>query len=126
MRFLLLRGSALHVAAEKSGDGLGQLVLRVACGNAGGGADEQHQPQQVALRQNGSGDTGDELVIAVGDGDGLVLTAVLVDAAALHDLLQLRGDALAQQLPFPAAGHGDDRVPVGDGADAAGGAAGFN
>lgn len=50
VRFLLLRGSALHVAAEKSGNGLGQLVLRVACGNAGGGADEQHQPQQVALR----------------------------------------------------------------------------
>ena len=36
-------GLSFHVAAEKSGDGLGQLVLRVAGGDAGSGADEQHQ-----------------------------------------------------------------------------------
>ena len=33
---------------------------------------------------------------------------MLVDLAVLHDLLQLGADALAQQVPLPAARHGDD------------------
>ncbi len=108
---------------QEGRDGLGQLVLGVAGDGGGLGADEQHQPQQVPLRQNGGGHVGQQLVAAVGDGEGLPLAGVLVDAAALHDLLQLGGDALAHQLPFAAAGHGNDRVPVRHGADAAGGAA---
>ena len=49
--FKLLRSvqaSAFHVAAQKCGNGLRQLIFRVA----GGGLtvpDEQHQPQQIAL-----------------------------------------------------------------------------
>ena len=115
--------SALHVPPQKGGNGLSQLVFRVTGDQAWGGAHKQDQPQQVALRQNGGGHVDRQLVAPVGDGDGLAFTGVLVDAAALHDLLQLRRDALALELPLAAAGHGDDRVPVRDGADAAGGAA---
>ena len=40
--------------------------------------------------------------------------AVLIDAALLHDLLQLRRKVLAQQLPLPGPGYGHDAVPVGN------------
>ena len=111
------------MAAQKGGDGLGQLVLRVSGGGSPFGGNKQHQPQQVTFRQDGGRHGGGQLVVAVADRDGLAVPGVLVDPAALHDLLQLRRDPLAQQLPLAAAGHGDHRVPVRDGAHTAGGAA---
>lgn len=109
--------------AQKGGDGLGQLVLGVAGDGSGIAGDEQHQAQQVALRQDGGRHGGQQAVDALRHLEGLALTGVLVDFPTLHDLLQLRGDPLAHKLPLAAARHGDDRVPVRDGADAAGGPA---
>ena len=51
------------------------------------------------------------------------MTVILIDAAVLHNLLQLGGNALAQQLPLGAAGHGNDAVPVCHGTDGPGGTA---
>ena len=118
-----IEGLRLHMPPQKGGDGLGQLVFRVPGGDARRRADEQHHAQQIPLGEDGGGHVGDQLVAAVADGDGVSPAVILVDAAAFHDLLQLGGDALAQQLPLAASGHGDDRVPVRHGADAAGGAA---
>ena len=109
--------------AQKGGDGLGQLVLGVAGDGSGIAGDEQHQAQQVALRQDGGRHGGQQAVDALRHLEGLALAGVLVDFPTLHDLLQLRGDPLAHKLPLAAARHGDDRVPVRDGADAAGGPA---
>ena len=69
------------------------------------------------------GHGGGEGIQSLRDRNGPLVSAVLVNLAAFHDLFQLRCDALAHKLPLAAAGHGDDGVPVGDGADAAGGAA---
>ena len=38
----------------------------------------------------------------------------MIDAALGHELFQLVGDGLAQQLPLSGACHGDDRVAVGN------------
>lgn len=48
--------SALHVLAEKACDGLRELVLRLACGRLALGADEDHEPECVALGDDGRGD----------------------------------------------------------------------
>ena len=108
---------------QKGGDGLGQLEFRLSGNSPGRRADEEHQTQQIALCQNGGGHGGGEGIQSLRDRNGPLVSAVLVNLAAFHDLFQLRCDALAHKLPLAAAGHGDDGVPVGDGADAAGGAA---
>ena len=108
---------------QKGGDGLGQLEFGFSGNSPGRCADEEHQTQQIALRQNGGGHGGGEGIQSLGDRNGPPVSAVLIDLAAFHDLFQLRCDALAHKLPLAAAGHGNDGVPVGDGADAAGGAA---
>ena len=56
---------------QEGGNGLSQFVFGVAGGDAGRGADEQYQPQQVALRQDGGGHIGDQLIGAVRNRDGL-------------------------------------------------------
>ena len=117
------RRSAFHMTPQKGGDGLGQLEFRLSGNSPGRRADEEHQTQQIALCQNGGGHGGGEGIQSLRDRNGPLVSAVLVNLAAFHDLFQLRCDALAHKLPLAAAGHGDDGVPVGDGADAAGGAA---
>ena len=87
--------SALHVPPQKGGNGLGQLIFRVAGEQAGGRTHKQDKPQQITFGQDGGGHVHRQLVASVGDWDGLALTGVLLDAAAFHDLLQLRRDALA-------------------------------
>ena len=86
------------------------------------GVYKQHQSQQVALRQNGGGYVDRQVFHAVGHGHGCAAGLKAVDAAVFHQLLQFGGDALAQQFPAAAPRHGDDGVPVGDGAELAGAA----
>ena len=102
--------------------GLRQLTLRVP-GQTAAVGDEQHRAQHVALAEHGSGYGGGERLVVLADTGHGAQPGEVVDAALGHDLLQLIGHSLAQQLPLAGARHGDHGVPVGDGGGEVGAAA---
>ena len=104
-----------HVSAEKTGDGLGQGVLRFSHGQVVLLAEEDHAAQHVPLGQNGRGGGDDVALRVVAHGQRGLAGLMLVDLPALHDLGQGGGDTLVGQLPPAAAGDGEAGVPVGDG-----------
>ena len=90
----------------------------------GGGAallqEHHHAAQNVPLAEDGGGDA---QMVAVGVVRGLELIAaggVAVELPVLHELVQLQGVGLVQQLPLLAARLGNDGVPVRNGGDTAG------
>ena len=101
--------------AEKACDGLRELVLRLACGRLALGADEDHEPECVALGDDGRGDGRAVAVERLGDEHAALARHGAVDTAVLHDLLELRADALADEIAARAACRGDDAVAVGHG-----------
>ena len=101
--------------AEKACDGLRELVLRLACGRLALGADEDHEPECVALGDDGRGDGRAVAVERLGDEHAALARHGAVDTAVLHDLLELRADALADKVAARAARRGDDAVAVGHG-----------
>ena len=113
--------SALHVPAEEGGDGLRELVLRLADVVLTLVLHKQHQPQRVALGNDGRGDGGTAAVERVGDVDAALAALRAVDGAVLHDLLQLGADALADQIAPRAARRGHHTVAVRHGDGQAGG-----
>ena len=105
--------SAFHAFSQKRSHGLGQLALRVT-GQAARVGDEQHRAQHISLTQHGGGHGGGERLVVLTDAGHGAQPGEVVDAALRHELFQLIGDGLAQQLPLAGACHGDDGVPVGD------------
>jgi hypothetical protein len=91
------------VLAEKACDGLRELVLRLACGRLALGADEDHEPECVALGDDGRGDGRAVAVERLGDEHAALARHGAVDTAVLHDLLELRADALADEVAARAA-----------------------
>lgn len=110
-----------HVPAQEGGYGLGQLVLalsRVLIDPGG----KQHQSQYISLTEDGGRGGGEQVVAALANWHSGVSLASLVNAASLHELLQLRREGTADELPLARAGGGDDAVPVGDNGSEIGGA----
>lgn len=107
--------------AQEPGDGLGQLIVGFTAGQFALRAHKEHTAQYVALGQNGGGAGHKILAPVVAYRHRLVACLVLINLAALHNLLQLRGDPLVRQLPAGQARHGDAGIPVGDHGDLAGG-----
>ena len=100
---------------QKTGDGLGELVLCFFYGHMVLLAEEDHTAQDIPLGQDGGGGGDDVALRIVADGQRGLAGLILIDLPPLHDLGQGGGDALVGQLPPPAAGHGEAGVPVGDG-----------
>ena len=115
--------SAFHVLSEKAGNGLCELVFRVTRARFALRADKKHEAQRVALGDDGGGDGRAVTVERFGDEDAALARHGAVDAAVLHDLLELGTDALADEVAARAARRGDDAVAVGDGDSRTGGLA---
>ena len=107
--------------AEEACDGLCELVFCFADIRVAFAADKEHQPERVALGDDRRGDGGAVAVKRFRDKNAALIRRGLIDAAVLHDLLELGGDALADQIAARAAGSGDDAVTVGHGDGGAGG-----
>ena len=75
--------SGFHVPAQKGGDGLGELVLRLAGDKGLAILHKQHQSQHIALRNDGRGHGGAVFVAGVGDEDPAVIPLMLVNPADL-------------------------------------------
>ena len=101
--------------AQEGGNGLCQLVFRLAGDLRLAVLHEQYKAQYIAFGDDGGSYRGSVFVSCVGNKDAAILAAVLIDPAVFHDLFQLSADAFAQQLPLAAAGYCDNGVPVGDG-----------
>ena len=99
---------------EEASDGLRKLLLGLlGCGVVF--AHQQHDAaHQIALGDDRRRDAEMVPLDGLGGTKACVACAIAVALALLHDLLQLGGVALFQQLPLRRTRNGNDRVTVGD------------
>ena len=112
--------SAFQLAAQETGHGLHQLLLRLSQRHVALLQQNHGAAHEISLGQDGRGHTQIIPLHLVADPDPAVAGLIAVGLALLHDLLQLLGIALVHQIPLGCSGHGDDAVPVGDRGDMAG------
>lgn len=111
--------SALHLLAKEARHSLRELALRLAGRAVAVRGHEQHAAEHVALGEDGRGDGDGVALVGVDDRQRAAVGRIL--PARAHELFKLAADAPVEQLALAAAGHGDDRVAVAHGGDAAGG-----
>ena len=107
--------------SQKSGDGLGQLVLHLAAGERVRRPGKDDAAQHVSLREDRGRSTQGILITVGAQREDLLPRLVLIDLPALHQPLHLGRDGLFRQLPAGHPRHSDAAVPVGDDANVAGG-----
>ena len=94
-----------------------QLQFHLSAGSAALGGDKEHAAHHIALGEDRRRHRQTIAIILRGYRHAAAAVLVAVGVPLVHDLGQGLADGLVQQLPPPAAGDGDHRIPIADRGD---------
>lgn len=112
--------SVFHLPAEKSRDGLHQLLFGLRQRRAALLQQQHHAPHQIAFGQDRRRNAQKIALQPIADVDAALAVGVAVDLPGLHQPLQFLRAALVHQLPPRRTGYGNDAVAVADHGDMTG------